>query len=127
MEFTATYVESYHGKITAGVLLANPEENPDEPQVLSLMRGVEFEDTIYYVEINDQSNSSYGGIKSFVLHRDHLVMLLEDDLVEKLGEEDFRQVTVHFALDDEQFKDMRAKLRTVFDEYEVYSESGLED
>lgn len=122
MQFTADYTESQIEEPVASVLFANPEQNPDQPNVLSLQRAIDSEDSDYYWEINDQSNSGYGGIASFKLGRDRLVMQLDDKVAPSLEDEDLRQVSVNFDLDDDTFAAMRNTLRRIFDGYEEYME-----
>ena len=105
MKFTANYVEPYTNSITASVMFANTEENPDEPTFLSLQRPIEFEDSNYYFEINDQSYSRYGGLELVEFSRSEIVVVLEQSSVEKFdGNEDFRKIQVHFEILEKSFQ-----------------------
>ena len=65
MKFTATYIEPHTNSVTANVLFADPETDPDQPSVLLFSRPIEpgFEDSAYYFDINDQSYGSYMGLE----------------------------------------------------------------
>ncbi|MBK8616209.1 MAG: hypothetical protein IPN96_03660 [Anaerolineales bacterium] len=123
MKFTANYVEPYTNSITASVMFANTEENPDEPTFLSLQRPIEFEDSNYYFEINDQSYSRYGGLELVEFSRSEIVVVLEQSSVEKFdGNEDFRKIQVHFEINDAAFADILSTLRNIFEGHDIYHE-----
>lgn len=124
MKFIATYVEPYTNSTTANVMFADPETNPDQPSVLSFSRPIEkgFEDSAYYFEINDQSYGSYEGLEFARLSRKSIEIRLEQGIVEKFKEEDFREVTVEFSVNDEVFESVRATLRRIFETFDVFQE-----
>ena len=114
MKFTATYLEPDISDITANLLFADPESNPDEPAVLSFSRSVEFPDSAYYFEINDQSYSSYGGLEHVRLSRNQLTINVAPELVEEFGVEDFAEVQVEFEVDDEMYQSILDHLQVIF-------------
>ncbi|MBL8090686.1 MAG: hypothetical protein JNJ43_10180 [Anaerolineales bacterium] len=115
MKFTASIIEPSTNDRIANLLFADPETNPDEPSVLSFSRAIEFEDSAYYFEINDQSNSSYGGLESVQVSKNKLAVRLKRELVEKFGNEDFGQVEVEFDADDEMYQVIVETLQKIFD------------
>ena len=121
MQFTATYVEPHTNSITANVMFADPETNPDQPSVLSFSRPIEpgFEDSNYYFEINDQSNGSYGGLEMIRLTRSSIEVRLEPRIVEKFGEEDFREVRAEFNVTDEVYQSVLETIKRIFDGYDI--------
>jgi hypothetical protein len=125
MKFKATYVEPYTNSTTANVMFADPETDPDQPSVLSFSRPIEkgFEDSAYYFEINDQSYGSYEGLEFARLTRNSIEVRLEQRIVEKFGEEDFREVQVEFNVSDEVFESVRATLKRIFEGHDVFQEA----
>lgn len=115
MKFTAYIVEPNISEQVANLLFADPETNPDEPFVLSFSRAIEFEDSDYYFEINDQSNSSYGGLESVQLSRNKLEVRLKRELVEEFGNEDFNHIEVQFDADDEMYQVIVETLQRIFE------------
>jgi hypothetical protein len=115
MKFTASIIEPSTNNTTANLLFADPETNPDEPSVLMFSRAIEFEDSAYYFEINDQSNSSYGGLESVRVSRNRLEVKLKRELVEEFGNEDFSQIEVQFDVDDEMYQILVETLQKIFD------------
>ncbi len=123
MKFTANYVEPYTNSITASVMFANTEEDPDEPTFLSLQRPIEFEDSNYYFEINDQSYSRYGGLELVEFSRNQITVILEQSSVEKFdGIEDFRKIQVDFEINDAVFADIQSTIRRIFEGHDIYQE-----
>ncbi len=114
MKFTARYLEPSIGSVTANMLFADPETNPDEPSVLVFSRAVEFENTAYYFEINDQSNSSYGGLEEVRLARNMVHIRVAPQVVAKFGNEDFAEVHVTFKADDELYAAILKTMRVIF-------------
>jgi hypothetical protein len=102
MKFTATYIDAYATSISANVMFADPESNPDEPSVLSFSRPIEpgFEDSAYYFEINDQSYGNYQGLEHVRLTRNKIEIRLEPRVLKKFGVEDFAEVAVEFDVDE---------------------------
>ena len=125
MKFTATYIEPNTNSVTANVMFADPETDPDQPSVLSFSRPIEpgFEESAYYFEINDQSYGSYMGLESVKLSRNSIEIKVEPDTVEKFGEADFAEVSVEFETDDETYQAVLETMRRIFKGYEsVYQE-----
>lgn len=122
MQFKATYVEPYTNSTTANVMFADPETNPDEPSVLSFSRPIEpgFEDSNYYFEINDQSNGSYGGLEMVRLTRNSIEIRLEQRVVEKFKEEDFREVQIEFNVDDTVYQSVLETMKRIFNGHDVF-------
>lgn len=114
MKFTALYIEPRTDDYNATLLFADPEADPDEPLVLSLIRSIEAPDTVYYFEINDQSYSSYGGLEQVRLSRNQLTINVAPELVEEFGVEDFAEVQVDFEVDDEMYQAIEDMLKVIF-------------
>lgn len=122
MKFTATYIDAYATTITANVMFADPETDPDQPSVLSFSRPIEpgFEDSNYYFEINDQSYGSYGGLTSVRLSRNSLEVRVEADVVAKFEMEDFTEVSVEFEVDDEKYQAIVEQMQRIFKGHDVF-------
>ena len=114
MKFTAIYVEAKTNTATANVMFADPETNPDEPYVLLFSRGVEFQDSSYYFEINDQSYGSYGGLTLVQISRNSINVQLEPYTVEDFGDENLSEVQVEFNIDDKTYQSVLDTLRNIF-------------
>ena len=125
MKFTATYIDAYATSITANVMFADPETDPDQPSVLSFSRPIEpgFEDSAYYFEINDQSYGSYGGLTSIRLSRNSIEIKVEPRVVEKFEVEDFAEVSVQFDVDDKKYQDILENMRRIFKGFSEYQEA----
>ena len=121
MKFTAIYVEPTRSDTIANVLFADPETNPDEPSVLLFSRSIEFDDSSYYFEINDQSYGKYGGLKSVKLTRDGLKVRLEAEVVEEFSNKDFAEVQVKFDIDDEMYEEVVQILKDIFAREEIFA------
>ena len=125
MKFTATYIEPNTNSVTANVMFADPETDPDQPSVLSFSRPIEpgFEESAYYFEINDQSYGSYMGLESVKLSRNNIEIKVEPGTIEKFGEADFSEVSVEFEADDETYQAVLETMRRIFKGYEsIYQE-----
>ena len=114
MKFTAIYVESNINTATANVMFADPETNPDQPAVLMFSRSIEFHDSAYYFEINDQSYGSYGGLTLVQISRNSIKVQLEPSVVKDFGDENLAQVQVEFSLDDKTYQSVLDTLRYIF-------------
>jgi hypothetical protein len=114
MKFTAIYVESNINTATANVMFADPETNPDQPAVLMFSRSIEFQDSAYYFEINDQSYGSYGGLTLVQISRNSIKVQLEPSVVKDFGDENLAQVQVEFSLDDKTYQSVLDTLRYIF-------------
>ncbi|MBP8000978.1 MAG: hypothetical protein KA314_09085 [Chloroflexi bacterium] len=121
MKFTATYIEPYTNDITANVMFADPETDPDQPSVLSFSRPIEpgFEDSAYYFEVNDQSYGSYGGLVYAKLTRDSIEIRLEEYLVEKFGEDDLREIRAEFQANDELYASILETMKRIFQGHDI--------
>ena len=124
MKFTATYTDAYTTSITANVMFADPESNPDQPSVLSFSRPIEpgFEDSAYYFEINDQSYGNYQGLEYIRLGRNRVEIKLEPHVIKKFGVEDFAEVTAEFDLDDTKYQTLIETMRRIFNGFDEYQE-----
>lgn len=67
----------------------------------------------YRVEVNDEAHAAHGGIASFELHRDRVVVEFEGDMVGAFG--GFTALSVSFALRERQFAELRDRLARVFE------------
>lgn len=119
MKFTASVIEPDVNEQVANLIFADPETNPDEPSVLMFSRAIDIPDSAYYFEINDQSNSSYGGLKSVRVSRNKLEVTLNQELVEEFGNEDFLNIEVQFDLDDEMYQVIIETLQKIFDGHDI--------
>lgn len=119
MKFTAFIFEPDINEQVANLIFADPDTNPDEPCVLMFSRAVDIPDSVYYFEINDQSNSSYGGLESVQVSRNRLEVKLKRELVEKFGNEDFATIEVEFDADEEMYSVIVETLQKIFDGHEV--------
>jgi hypothetical protein len=122
MKFTASYIEPNTNSVTANVMFADPETDPDQPSVLSFSRPIEpgFEDSAYYFEINDQSYGSYMGLESALLTRNSIEIRLEPGIVDKFGEEDFREVRVEFDVEDDVYRSVLETMQRIFKGHDVF-------
>ena len=121
MKFTAIYIEPYANTVTANVMFADPETDPDQPSVLSFSHPIEpgFENSSYYFEINDQSYGSYGGLETVQVSRNSLVVRVSPEKVQEFGEEDFREIQVDFQVDDETYENVLAQLKRIFEGFDI--------
>ena len=114
MKFTATYVEANTNTAIANVLFADPETNPDEPLVLMFSRSIEFQDSTYYFEINNQSYGRYGGLTMVQISRNSIEIHLEPDVIKDFGDENFAEVQVEFTIDDKTYQSILDTLKNIF-------------
>lgn len=124
MKFTASYIDAYADLVTANVMFADPETDPEQPSVLSFSRPIEpgFENSSYYFEINDQSYSSYGGLTSVQLSRTNIKITVEPELVENFEVEGFAEVNIQFDVDDEKYQAILENMRRIFKGFVEYQE-----
>lgn len=120
MKFTATYIEPSTNPHTATVIFADPEQDPDMPPYFSVQRTIEFPDSMYYFEINDQSNSSYQGLERIVLSSNQLLATLPSDTVTKFGDDDFQHIEIDFDLDEETFETVKTTLMQIFEGFSEF-------
>jgi hypothetical protein len=114
MKFTASYVEANTNTAVANVMFADPETNPDEPSVLMFSRSIEFQDSEYYFEINDQSFGRYGGLTLVQISRNNIEIHLEPNVTKDFGDDNFAEVQVEFAVDDETYQSILDTLKNIF-------------
>jgi hypothetical protein len=72
----------------------------------------------YYVEVDDQSSSCYGGIKCFELFQDRAVVEFENNKLSALGDE--KVLVVGFALRQRQLDQLRDCLTRIFEGYDCF-------
>ena len=123
MKFFASVVEPDTNDRVANLLFADPETDPEMPVVLSFSRAVEFPDSAYYFEVNDQSNSSYGGLESVQVSREKIEVKLKQELVQKFGNEDLLDIEAQFDLDEETFQAVLETLHKIFDGHDILTVS----
>lgn len=119
MRFTAFYVETGSDGKIANALFADPESDPDEPAVLSFSRAIEFEDSAYYFEVNDQSYGSYEGLEKIWLTPAQLRVKVKPEVVEKFDQDGLAEITVDLELDEEQYQEVVETLQQIFAGTEV--------
>jgi hypothetical protein len=119
MKFMASIVEADINNNIANLLFADPETDPDMPSVLSFSKAMDIKDSDYYFEVNDQSNSSYGGLEAVRLSRGKIEVKLKQELVDKFGEEDFLNIEVGFDADEKTFQSIVETLHKIFDGHGV--------
>ena len=66
----------------------------------------------YHVELNDQANSGYGGLSTFLLHRNHLELSFASDILDQL--DGIVGALITFELSDPQFEQLHEQLKLVF-------------
>ncbi len=126
MEFDAAAVSIDEDADAWRISLADAEFNPRRYLLLQREKSPDPQDAEfglegYQVEVNDQSNSCYGGIESFELHADHAVVRFEDDAVPGL---DGEALVVRFALRPRQREQLRGSLRRIFDGYGCFLDAA---
>ena len=114
MRFTAIYVEATTNKSTANILFADPESNPEEPAVLLFSRAIEFDNSAYYFEVNDQSYGSYEGLEMVELSPTQLKVRVEPQVVAKFEQEDWAEIMVDFEIDEVQYQLVADTLQQIF-------------
>jgi hypothetical protein len=85
-----------------------------------LSRSIEFADSAYYFEINDQSQGRYGGLRSVRLTRNSLEVTLEPEVVAEFGNDDLATVRVEFDVDDPTYASVLDALTKIFAGDEVF-------
>ena len=117
MRFEALYIDANAGAITANVMFAQPPRNEDDqPSVLCFSKVIEFSNTTYYFEVNDQSYSSYGGLDAVHLTRNRIKVVVSEEKVKKFGQPDFREIEATFQLNDANYQELLSKLQLIFSE-----------
>lgn len=126
MNINATVVEIDQSNPDV-IMAAFADMEAEEENFLVLQRPIGFKDSNYYIEINDQSCASYGGIKAVVLKRNTLEVILERSLHQHLMEEglplesDTDTVVVHFNIDNELLGQLQTQLEQIFQGFECFS------
>ena len=115
MKFTASIVEADTNNNIANLLFADPETDPDMPSVLSFSRAMDIENSDYYFEVNDQSNSSYGGLEVVRISRGKIELKLKQELADQFEDADFLNSEVQFDLEEEAFQAVLETLHKIFD------------
>lgn len=72
----------------------------------------------YHVEVDDQSRSCYGGIRSFELFPDHVIVEMDDDAISVLGDED--GIVIEFSLRQQQLDQLRDGLARIFKGHDCF-------
>jgi hypothetical protein len=119
MKFIASIVEVDTNDQIANLLFANPETDPEMPSVLSFSRAIDIKDSDYYFEINDQSNSSYGGLELVRVSRGKLGVKLTQELAAKFGDDGFLNIEVQFDVDEEMFQSIVETLHKIFGGHDI--------
>jgi hypothetical protein len=119
MKFIASIVEADTNDQIANLLFADPEADPDMPPVLSFSRALDIKDSDYYFEINDQSNSSYGGLELVQVSKGKLVVKLAQELAAKFGNEDYLNIEAQFEADEKTFQAIVETLHKIFDGHDI--------
>lgn len=101
-----------NGVLTVG--FADDQFNTQEYLMIQnwLDAEAEGEDDEIYIEHNDQSQGTYGGVERLVLSRDHALLLLSPETAEVIDTE--QEVNIFFSATDEQFQQLKAGLEVVF-------------
>jgi len=81
-----------------------------------LSRAIDIPDSAYYFEINDQSNSSYGGLESVKLSRNSITIKLSPETMEEFGNEDFAQIEADFEIEDGLYEELLSAIRKIFED-----------
>lgn len=100
------------------VTFAESEFNPRHYVILRRDRAPGSQDMAlgldgYQVEVDHQNQSFYGGIESFVLFRDHVVVVFNAEAASVLG--DGAGIVVRFSLRARQLDQLRACLIRIFE------------
>jgi hypothetical protein len=77
-------------------------------------RSIEFPDSNYYFEINDQSYGRYGGLTRVQVSRDSIEAHLEPLVVKEFGDENLAEVKVEFMVDDKTYQSVLDTLKNIF-------------
>ena len=117
LEFTAGCVAIEDDAETWRVGFADAEFNPKRYLLLRRERAPSAEDIElgldgYHVEVNHESHSAHGGIASFELYRDRVIVEFEAEMVAAFGGVDAMRVA--FALREGQFAELRHRLERLF-------------
>ncbi len=79
-----------------------------------------------YVERDDQSRATYGGVTTVELHRDHVKVVFDADAAAKLGLTEGREITARFSLPATVLGDLRAILGRIFEGQADYRDRTAE-
>src|SRR5689334_2072576 len=72
----------------------------------------EGEDDEIYVERNDQSQGTFGGVERLILSRNHAFLLLNPETAKVINTE--QEVNILFSATEERFQQLKAGLEIVF-------------
>ncbi len=70
------------------------------------------EDDVIYIERDDQSRGTYGGVQRLVLSRTHALLLLSPTTAGVIATE--QAVNIFFSATDEQFQELKSGFEAVF-------------
>lgn len=107
-------VDDEHNKIVG---LSDRQPNTKRYLQFQLSRTIEAQDQAlgldtYYVEIDDQSNSCYGGIERVDLYANTIALRLDDEGSQHLDLD--KEVLITFDADDKTLGELRTGLATIF-------------
>ena len=92
-------------------LLLQRAKSPQEQDIALGLDG-------YHVEVDDQSQSRYGGIRSFELFPDHVAVEFDDDALSDFGDE--KGIVIEFSLRQRQLDQLRDGLARIFKGYDCF-------
>ncbi len=94
------------------------------PNYLVFQRPLDIPNSHYYLEVDNQLYSSYGGIKHLLLSRNKLHLELEEALLQRLNTFglSLEYITVQFTCSAKQFRQLRQKLQQIFHGHACYHE-----
>jgi hypothetical protein len=122
-DFNATCVSLEEDSELWVVGFADAEFNPERYLLVQRGKSPQAQDVAlgldgYHVEVDDQRQSSYGGIKRFELFRDHAVVEFEDEASSVFG--DKKVIVIGFTLRERQLDQLRDCLAKIFNGYECF-------
>ena len=66
----------------------------------------------YHLELNDPTQTAFGGIAAFELYRDRVMVELDDETASVCG--DVWEISIDFTLGDMQFRQLKDRLAKMF-------------
>jgi hypothetical protein len=128
--FSAACVSVEEGKSRWFVGFADAEFNAKRYLVLQRERCPQDQDVVlglsgYHIEVDDQGQSCYGGIKCFELFFDQVVVEFDDDALSTFGGQ--KVIVASFTLHQRQFDELRVCLGKIFKGYECFPDRDLSD
>lgn len=110
-------------------LVGFADDEAEPPHYLQLQRGFKDSDqdirlgmNTYYIEIDDQGSSCYGGIERFELRRDQALIKFSSQGKAKLNGIESAEIT--FKAGNEKFNQLRDRLSKIFAGTPVYTANG---